>query len=875
MAEPLPTPAPAPGQTWVDQSLGGSNPEDQIAVVAPDGRGGTVARKNLSEALQNGFQLEHPAATESRAEESYYGSRPIEAGAEAALSTATFGLSRFINPEHQRKVQGHNETAATVGGVAGAFLPVGAAGIIGKAGMAAEGLLGLSEGAGVAAKVGGGIVRGGVEGMGYGLGAGVEQVALSEKPMSWENAAATIGSNVLGGGAIGGVIGGGAKLLSEGAVAAKAYADKQVEAITKGTQGAEAEATNRAAYPEFAELDQKGIGKVIVEEEGVVKAKKAADIAETKSAYKAEETKLAEQKTAQARDLYQDASAYKEEARQVFIPAGDDAELAAQFGGSMDKIRGGLDNETGFIAKKGAGKFMEGLQEQETALKKAVARSEGVLEQAEQKQQALFDSLPKEAPPVEQPLKFTDVASETEAGKAKRSKIGFGGEVPEEPQVYLTPEQAESYRDWRGTERVKGMKPLAIPESELFAFRNAVEAGEALPMDVLRAQRAPELLAKNQALQARFAEVQGKPTSEYLTHLETKLEQIKHDATPTPRLQAAKAHQADLQTPRGLGHTIAQGMGGAVGGKLGFMAGGPLGAVAGAFVGRDLGIQAFEKLTNKLAKSGAQRGKVIKTAIAKMFSKGAGATAKVLPNMTKIIPAIQYASKKHADSQLGPDDMRPSKDATVTAFRQRARELNSVTEPVADGSYQPRMLALSDLHDRVAALWQISPEGANGVEKLQAAKWAFLASKLPRNPAPPSLQIGPDSWEPSKQQMSLFARYMEVAERPEAAVERLADGTISPGDVETLKAVWPAHYDEIRQECMNHAATMQRTLPYVQRLNLSILLDVDVDPALSPAAMQVFQAPPPQPSEPASPAQQKSLPMGMIEPTQAQRMSSK
>lgn len=968
-------------------------PDAEVFVRDPHtGNRGVVKRSELEKYIAHGYQLETPEQTTDTRLEHEYGDRPLAAAAQGAASTITFGGSDIVlnelDPEGARETKKRNALGYGLGAVGGALLGggVGAGGLLTRAGIGAEKAL-VGAGAGLSTRVLGGAVRGGVEGVGYGVGTGIGEVALDDKPLTWEGAAATIGSNALGGAAVGGVIGGGAKLLAEGATAARNIANKQVEAITKP-----AEAVERGAYPELAGMDSKATSKAIVAEDGLIKEQKAATIAETTAAQKAEVERLGFEQQNQAKALYSDAEKYAIE--NPFIDPGDDAMAAVQLGHADTKLKKATDNRASFhtdIGRKKYAQFQEGLQEQETVLERLTKDADQVMANADAERQAFHESIPRPKVPAyeelpldashvakvtakdlearglfelpgagvdearmarvkgnlgkaeewNQPIRLTmdedgrlfiedgrhrlhaaleegggrelqveidrgsrgfdaaangeqlggapspprpsgfselpgAVPGEEAAGRGRRPKFGFRGqgEAPAATGTYLSPPQARAYAEWAGLPKPEA--GLAVGDAELAKFRAAVEMGDVLPPNLKRMQRAQELLAKNRAMQERFAQIAAKPTSKTLDELALKLEQTKHDATPTPRLQALKAHQADLQTPKGLGHTIAQGMGGAIGGSLGHAVGGPLGSIAGAFVGRDVGLQVFEKLTSKLARSNAQRGKVIKAAVARMFAKGAGATAKVLPNATKIIPAIQYSSPKYAQSQLGPDDMKPSKDATVTAFRQRARELNSVTERSALGGFQPRMPALADMHDRMAALWQIAPAVANGIEKLQAAKWAFLASKLPRNPAPPTLQLGPDNWEPSKQQMSLFARYMEVAERPEAAVERLADGTISPGDVETLKAVWPAHYDQIRQECMNHAATLRETLPYVQRLNLSILLDVDVDPALTPAAMQVFQAPappPPEPSRPAGPT--KPLPTGMVEPTQAQRMSSK
>ncbi len=95
-------------------------------------------------------------------------------------------------------------------------------------------------------------------------------------------------------------------------------------------------------------------------------------------------------------------------------------------------------------------------------------------------------------------------------------------------------------------------------------------------------------------------------------------------------------------------------------------------------------------------------------------------------------------------------------------------------------------------------------------------------------------------------------------------------------DVNALKAVYPSHYEDVRKQCLDHMALLQHRLPYVKRLNLSILLDVPVDPALTPEALSVYQAPPPPaPESSKPPAPIKPLPTGMVEPTTAQRYASK
>jgi hypothetical protein len=389
MADPIaPEPPPAPGETWQQQALGGENPEDRIAVVSPSGVAGTVRRADLDKAVDAGFRLEHPEEVHERRLEKEFGDRPIEAAAESALSTATFGLSDYINPERQREVRKRNEGAALVGGIGGAFIPTGAGGLLSGAGRGAEGLF---AGGTLGSRVAGAATRGAVEGAGYGLGAGVSQIALSEEPMTWEGAAATLGSNALGGAVLGGGIGVSGRLLAEGATAAKNYANKQVEAITKAGQE-----VDRSAFPDIAEMDQKTASKAYAESKAADKAQKATDLAEGETAKEAEIKRLYDTQTEEASKLYKEAEAFKNEVKldKNFIPSAD-AETRAMLGGSSLKIKKGLNNRTRFINKRGVGKFQEGLEEQETVLQRVLADSGDTLANAEAESQALLDALPK------------------------------------------------------------------------------------------------------------------------------------------------------------------------------------------------------------------------------------------------------------------------------------------------------------------------------------------------------------------------------------------------------------------------------------------------------------------------------------------------
>lgn len=876
---------------------------DNVFIVDPEtGKRGYVPRGELEKWGRAGYQLETPEATDVERRREEYGGQEGQAFLEGAAGGLTFGGSdlalRALDPEGSQSRAEFSPVARMGGELGGALLggSVGAGGALTHAGQAAERLV-VGEGAQLGARVLGAGVRGVVEGVGYGVGAGVSEVALSPEPMTWEGAASTIGSNALGGALVGGALGGGLGLLGEGARAAKAVANKQVEALTVGEKGVAAipddiramdAKTASAAYSAESNAvkaahraENETVAAEIGAEKEAIKSARVADLAEGQVAKEAEISNLKAAKDEAARAYHENAKAFKNELRaneDYFIKTAD-RESARVLQKSKLKIMGSLDNAEKFVTTRGSEPLLEGLQTQKEALT-------NILEKAES------------ARPV--PVEVSPTALLEGLPIPTMGKLG--------KRVTLNADQAaiyEQYADFANLPSRVRARDFNVSRSELTSMREAIGSGEFKPnlfpdnQAAIEAfdhnlQNAQNLLDHNQAMIDSFKELRKPLASDALTaiearikhaelgivrtphlvELETKAAGLKGSPPSTPRMDHLKAHLSDLQAPKGIGHSIAQGAGGLLGGAAGMAVAGPVGAMAGGFVGRDVGSRLYERFVRKVISSNAARQKSIKAAIATMFESGASKAGKTLPRATAILATTRYASADHVEGVLGPARMVTSKDSTVEAFRERAREINALTERGPNGVFKVRQQALEAVHDRMAGVWAMADAVANGIEKTHQARLEFLASKLPRDPTPPHLQAGPSNWEPTKPQMAEFARIMEVAERPEKAIERLSDGTATPNDVETLKAVYPSHYEDVRQQCFDKMAVLQHRLPYTQRLNLSILLDVPVDPALTPEAMSVYQMPPPPPEAPPTPSQNKPLPTGMVAPTAAQHASS-
>lgn len=820
--------------------------DEEVFVVSPTGERGTVPRAQLSSALGRGFKLEAAEATEDARLEAEYGDSPLQAAAEGAARSLTFGLSDAtigqLDEEGFRERRERNRGAALAGEVGGALLPVGAGGAISGLGRAVEGA--VVRGAGTGARFAGSAARGAAEGTAYGIAEGVSQTALGKDPATWESAAATIGSNALGGALLGAGVGVGAKLLEEGAIAAGRFAQKTVADIK--TPGA---AVDRSAFPEIASMDKAAAREALVAEREAARAGRIAELDATKVAREAELASIEKAKDAAAERLFAEAKGFKSIVKDTFLVV-EDRELKKLLRGSRLQIMKSLDNPKSFVRQRGPNGLIDGLEKQEDALTKTLANSDEVMAAAGAERQAAVDRLPQ-------------------------------ARLADRDAYYLAPEDAKLWNKLNGVKGKGEPSAAELTWEEVQTFRTALERGDISPPALQRVLDAQAMLERNQQLQGAIKELKAPGATDALVEMDRKLEQLRAGLTKSPRLEAIEAHLADLSEDT-LGKKIARHAGGLAGGAVGSV-GGFAGAMAGREAGAELGARAYDRIVRKIHSGTAARAKSITASVGELFASGASkataaAARKAVPIASATLRGISYAPPAYVDGTLGAPNEAVSKNAAVNDFRARARELNALTERTMDGKYSVRMPAREALNARLAGLWAIDPDAANAIEMTHNARVEFLASKLPRNPAPPHLQVGPDSWEPSHAERAKFARYMDAVEQPEKVVARLAAGTMTPEDAEALKAVYPETYQQVRTQVFDHMAELRQKLPYKKRLALSIYLDVPVDPALTPEALSVYQRPIPMPEQPSmggqAPKQQKPMPSGLVPATAAQRYST-
>jgi hypothetical protein len=386
-----------------------------ITLVDRDGQAHDVPEDQAADLIGRGdFTVETPAMKAARlsgeAREAAYGgvTGGIAATAAGGLRTITGGISDvgfdLVGAGSEaRAIRDVNPTASLVGEIAGSVLPIGAGSLAAKAGARLAG-----TGGGVAKQIARSGVAGVAEGGIQGLGQGVSELALSDKPLDIEHIASTLGSNFFYGGVTGGVAGTAAKGLERGLTRAKAALD-DVAARPLGTLG---------DIPEdLAGLDRKGLRAAETAERETIEAARIPKRAEVADEIKALRNDMKEQKLWLAtKDA--DVKAIKE-VREV-------GKVALEADKAIDRM---LRNPKALAQRPQ--RVLDGLQQQEHALEKLIAQGDNLkpiyAADASGTRQAAFD--------------YASVA--LERNRAIQAKIADLSAAPASPRLQAIADAAE------------------------------------------------------------------------------------------------------------------------------------------------------------------------------------------------------------------------------------------------------------------------------------------------------------------------------------------------------------------------------------------------------------------------------------------------
>lgn len=267
-------------------------PEDGTTTVTKDGYVGEVPTAELADRLDAGERQESADSLRdredmARKEREHDGTAAaIGTGLESFADTASLGAYGLVTDavlgdeytENRRERADVHGVADTIGDVAGVIAPALATG-----GTGAVGAIARSTPVGMAERLGQRIVKSGAEkglagqlgrsALGYGVeggiigaGEGVQELALSEDPVTLERAVGVIGSKALYGGALGGGVGLAGKALEKGLGRARTMLDDAQTRLQIGGGVADDLASmDKAGLREAKRTTARELGEEVVE----------------------------------------------------------------------------------------------------------------------------------------------------------------------------------------------------------------------------------------------------------------------------------------------------------------------------------------------------------------------------------------------------------------------------------------------------------------------------------------------------------------------------------------------------------------------------------------------------------------------------------
>jgi hypothetical protein len=858
-AKPAPDPAPVPAR--------------EVFVVAPDGGTYAMPMAEAADAIRSlGARLETPEERRTREVEARQEGKWFLAGVEGALRGATFGLSDVAGAlggqaEGMAERREAFPTVSTVSEIGGGLLGLGkgagaAKTTIGKgvaavsaparavtrAGVvvekSAQKLLAPLAERGIAGKMA-------ARGLSVGAGAGVEgamvgaQQWLTESVLGEAEPTAEALLDHIGVGAMfGGLLGGGLGGLGEGAAAGLTRAGKALRGALPEGKALEDGLTDLWAKGAHAAtgVDEDAARAVIKGRDAIPAAEAAPERIGRELAEKLDEfSELSDDITVNHRgpktqkgvpaveaevslDVLQEALLGVDPAapgtlRQIeAMVAGAKNKGRGAFAGQgqIDQLADALEEVTGKISSGKLSKAqiidaVDGLKRKTGALRKQYTRASqktpDVISSME-----LFDEVYRlEKDLLEDPAVTgkTFAALQTDVNKhfakdleLSHAQAASGMVKAHGERGFLDPEAA-----LRG-EVVWRYDPAAM---ETFA-RNLGENPNAatLPLEIVEG-RATRRLETMEAISRHYD--LGPQGMQKLERARTLVKEIRGS------LEEAKAagvlrRQVDDATRATRGTGINVGSGAIVGG----MFGGPIGALAGAVVGAAFDpVRAAQQLSTVQRLLGAQRLDVVR----KVGSYVRGATAGV------------KKAARHAPQAVTRQKAAETRKARVQAYR---RQLSGMSRALSDPEAAQR-----ELMNAVSGIDYAAPRAAQAMQAKAVRVAGYLHDRMAKPMRPPAPFAKSDGWEPSDTEIARAESLARVAMRPSALLDDLKDGTITGEQVDAVRELHPHVYQQIVDELTDRLSSLSDDLPYDERVRLTVLFGVPIEPSASPEALATWQ----------------------------------
>ncbi len=826
---------------------------ETLHVKMPDGTIAPAAPSKLGQLLDGGAKLASPAEARQAELEGRYGSTAgaIAAGLAGVARTATFGASDWVAGQDKasREVLDYlkNEHGITSGlGEVGGLL-LGGLGSAAEKG--AKGLLGEGLGARIATHA----ARGLVEGAQLGHTAAISEDALSggDHQLTAEKYFASLGENAL----YGGLLGGAGGLLGEAAGAAKSTLGKRLASMLGRTPSAEN--VEKVAEKTFGFVPD-GLGRAFVKASSVASGESEEAITDALKARHIDEealrTTATRDLTSHVNTLIKDVGDLQEDEMKGAGKLGHLRETVSKLdppviamhsantmASAQDVIRGMLDDPETYGQTKTLSKVSREFEKIGKEIVDAGERGDTATQFAkiDEAKRALggwtrdvagtSGRRSADAVDLRQARASTD--------KLKQLDESFRTNL-EDPSVWgrAGVDQAKLNAAW--TEKIAAEQQFntrlaTVTGRTAFGEKEIREADPAKIASYIGSLTNP-----NQDLIHRAITEYVQKTAALTKTLGERYDLEGESAAKLAR--ASKAAESFEATLKDVGPKLAQanqlkamlgregsGMGPAAAlGYVGHLVGGAPGAAVGGLVST---LASPARNAMRLAQlerlMGSFDGK-IGASVGRFFARSEPAAERGI--------ARESLGARVAKANRARKEVSEAEQTTRARFLER-------TEQVRKLESDPSQLA-ARVADHTHPIAQFAPKTASGLGAIAAKAAGFLSSKMP---TAPSDALTGKKGIPSDGEMQRYMRYSDTVDHPEHVAEDLAKGRATIEQVDTLKAVYPNIYAELRGQVQTKLLDHNeagKPFTYQQRLQMGLLFDVDSDPSSTPAAVNHAQA---------------------------------
>lgn len=221
------------------------------------------------------------------------------------------------------------------------------------------------------------------------------------------------------------------------------------------------------------------------------------------------------------------------------------------------------------------------------------------------------------------------------------------------------------------------------------------------------------------------------------------------------------------------------------------------------------------KAVQKIANSGQAVFNTVADHTASALIKGSTAVAKVAMPVTVMSSSFS--------------DM--SREKKVARYRSVQAQLRDMSPTQLAETIDKNLNHASDI-----------PNIKSAITSRMAQTTQYLIDTSPKDPTEGlNGMMGDTDWEPSDQELNAYLRRVEVVDNPLKAIMKIADGTITPEEVQALQAIHPGLFNGLKERVISGIMESKEKIPYKSKLLINSVFGVPMDYSISPEFINKMQ----------------------------------